>query len=186
LRANQQAVGPIAQTGTAVYRYDYSGEGLTGQQVSAQDLATGAYVDELDAGVLRSGDGFDGRTPWMRDVSGANTPQEGGDRVRVAVSAAYRNANLWWRTDRAGAHIEDLGRESLEGTLADHLAVQPRDGVRFEAWFDARTHLLQQIAEPRLFFKTRTLFADYAREGGVMVPHRLLIDSARVSPGMST
>ena len=34
---------------------------------------------------------------WMRDTSGANTPQEGGDRVAVAVNEAYRFANLWWR-----------------------------------------------------------------------------------------
>ena len=130
LHANQLAVGHAPSTGLAVYHYGYSGNGLTGEEMWIEDLATGAYVESVDSGILHTATGFDTRTPWMRDASGADTPEEGGDRVRVAVSAAYRNANLWWRSDRAGARIEDLGRESLSGTPTDHLAVQPRGGVR--------------------------------------------------------
>jgi hypothetical protein len=177
LRANQLAVGRMPQSGSAVYRYGYAGSGLTGEETMTQDLATGAYVESVDSGVLHTADGFDTRAPWMRDVSGANTLQQGGDRVRVAVSAAYRNANLWWRADRGGARIEDLGRESLSGVPADHLSVAPRDGVPFDAWFDARTHLLLQIAEPHQFFHSRTVFADYRREAGVMLAHSILEDA---------
>lgn len=177
LRANQLAVGHMPRAGSAVYRYGYAGAGLTGEATGTEDLATGAYVERVDSGVLHTADGFDTRTPWMRDVSGANTPQEGGDRVRVAVSAAYRNANLWWRSDRAGARIEDLGRERLSGVSTDHLSVEPRDGVRFDAWFDARTHLLLQIAEPHQFFHSRTVFSDYRREGGAVLAHTILEDA---------
>lgn len=177
LRANQLAVGSLPHAGSVVYRYRYAGEGLTGEATSTEDLATGAYVERVDSGVLHTAAGFDTRTPWMRDVSGANTPQEGGDRVRVAVSAAYRNANLWWRSDRGGAQVEDLGREKLSGVLADHISVAPRDGVRFDAWFDARTHLLLQIAEPHQFFHTRTVFSNYHPERGVMLAHSILEDA---------
>jgi Aspartyl protease/PDZ domain len=183
LNANRLAVGPEPRSGSARYRYGYSGDGLTGVETEAIDLSTGAYVERLDSGFLHTAEGFDTRTPWMRDVSGANTPQMGGDRVRVAISAAYRNANLWWQRDRGDAWIEYLGRESLAGTSADHLLVQPRDGVRFDAWFDARTHLLLQIAEPRMFFHTRTVFSDYRREAGVMIAHSILEDSGTGEAG---
>jgi hypothetical protein len=177
LHGNHVALGQVPTAGVAVYHYGYSGNGLTGEETWIEDLATGAYVESVDSGILHSADGFDRQTPWMRDASGANTPEEGGDRVRVAVSVAYRNANLWWRGDRAGARIEDLGRESLSGTPTDHLAVQPRGGVRFEAWFDARTHLLLQIAEPEYFLHAREVYSDYRRQGSVMLAHSVLEDA---------
>jgi hypothetical protein len=183
LQANQLAVGSVPRAGSAVYRYGYSGDGLTGESTKTVDLATGAYVEHLDTGFLHTAEGFDTRTPWTRDVSGANTPEQGGDQVRLAVSAAYRNANLWWRQDRAGARIEYLGRETLAGTAADHLAVEPRDGVPFDAWFDARTHLLLQIAEPQMFFHTRTVFSDYRRDAGVMLAHSILEDTGTGTAG---
>ncbi|MGA9366330.1 MAG: aspartyl protease family protein [Steroidobacteraceae bacterium] len=183
LRANQLAMGAAPQTGSAVYSYEYSGDGLTGESTKVVDLATGAYVEHLDTGFLHTAEGFDTRTPWTRDVSGANTPEQGGDQGRVAVSAAYRNANLWWRKDLAGARIEYVAREILSGTPADHLRIQPHGGVRFDVWFDARTHLLLQIAEPQMFFHTRTLFSDYRREGGVMLPHSVLEDPGTGNAG---
>ncbi|MGH8202711.1 MAG: aspartyl protease family protein [Steroidobacteraceae bacterium] len=170
-------------TGSAVYRYDYSGDGLTGKQTDTVDLATGAYVEQQDLGILHSADGFDLRTPWTRDLSGANTPELGGDRVRVAVSAAYLNANLWWRGDRAGARIEYIGRETLDGTPADHLLVRPHGGARLDAWFDARTHLLLQVAEPNLFFHTRTVFSDYRSVAGAMRAHAILEDNGTGKAG---
>jgi len=183
LHANQLAVGHVPNAGLAVYHYGYSGNGLTGEETRVEDVATGAYIESVDSGILHTADGFDTRTPWMRDASGANTPEEGGDRVRVAVSAAYRNANLWWRSDRAGARIEDLGRESLSGTPTDHLAVQPRGGVRFEAWFDVRTHLLLQVAEPELFLRAREVYSDYRRQGKVMLAHSVLEDAGAGEAG---
>lgn len=183
LRANQLAVGQLPRAGAATYRYGYSGNGLTGEETRVADLATGAYTERVDSGVLHTADGFDTRTPWMRDISGANTPQGGGDRVRIAVSAAYRYANLWWRSDRAGARIEDLGRESLSDTSTDHLSVQPPDGVPFDAWFDTHTHLLLQIAEPQEFLHAREVFSHYRREGGVMLAHSILEDAGTGEAG---
>lgn len=176
LHANQVAVGAMPEAGSALYRYRYSGDGLTGESTKTVDLTTGAYVEHLDTGFLHTAEGYDARTPWTRDVSGANTPEQGGDQARLAVSAAYRNANLWWRKDLAGARIEYVGRETLAGTPADQLLVQPHGGVGFDAWFDARTHLLLQIAEPQMFFQTRTVFSDYRRDAGVMLAHSVLED----------
>jgi hypothetical protein len=69
-----------------------------------------------------------------------------------------------------------VGREKEGGRTLDHLAVTPKGGGRFEAWFDADTHLLARTAEPQQFFHTQTLYGDYRREGRVMVAHRRSVD----------
>ena len=181
LAANHSAVGAATGRGTLRLNYAYQAAGLTGTQTQTQDLASGAFIDSYELGPTGGATGFDGKTPWMRDQSGANTTQEGGDRVAVAVNEAYRAANLWWRPDRGGAQVAYVGRETLDGKALDHLTVPPRGGLRFDAWFDAGTHLLDRIAEDEMFLHTRLLYADYRREGGrreggAMLAHKITID----------
>jgi hypothetical protein len=113
----------------------------------------------------------------MRDTSGANTPQQGGDRIPVAINEAYRRANLWWRPGHGGATITYNGREVVDGKTLDHLTVTPRGGKPFGAWFDPNTHLLAEITEDRQFFHTRTWLADYRPEQGLQLPHTVTVDN---------
>jgi hypothetical protein len=176
LAANHAAVGDLPQTGTIRRYYVYSSSGLIGAMEQTDDMATGAFIDNFSAGPVSGANGYDGEIPWMRDASGANTAQEGGDRVQVAVNEAYRNGNLWWPADRGGAVIAYAGRETADGAVLDRLSVTPKGGKTFDAWFDAGTHLLARIAEPRQFFKTRAFYSEYAREGGVMLAHLITLD----------
>jgi len=176
LEANRAAVGAMPARGSLDLEYDLATSGLTGTAAHRGDLATGAFVDLFDLSLITGGNGYDGRIPWQTDVSGVSIPQEGGDRIPVAVNEAYRNANLWWRRDRGGATIVYLGREAVDGRPADHLTVTPRGGAPFEAWFDASSHMLVKTTEPQQFFKTQTLYGDYRREAGVMLAHRRDID----------
>jgi hypothetical protein len=176
LAANQKAMAGTPFAGTLRVVYDWNGSGLTGTQAQDTDLASGAYVDAQKAGGVREGDGFDTRIPWMRDISDANTPQQGGDRQQLAVDEAYRRSNRWWTPDRGGAAITYVGRESHEGRLADHLLVKASGGKAFDAWFDADTHFLIETDEDAGFFHTRTLYADWRPENGVPTPHRITND----------
>jgi PDZ domain/Aspartyl protease len=177
LNAYHSAVGKLPTTGGAEFDYDYSGFGLTGTRKDLVDLQTGAFVSASQADIVSEAHGFDGKVPWMRDTSGANTPQEGGDRIPVAVSEAWLLANLWWRPGYGGATIVYSGREVADGHTLDELKVTPQRGKPFGAWFDADTHLLVRINEDRQFFHTRTLFADYRRERGILLPHEITIDN---------
>ena len=177
LTANHTAVGKLPSTGGAEIDYATSGYGLTGSRSDLTDLNTGAFVEAEQADIVAEAHGFDGRIPWMRDTSGANTPQEGGDRIAVAVNEAYRLANLWWRPGYAGATITYAGREVSDGQTLDQLTVTPKLGKPFGAFFDADTHLLARITEDRQFFHTRVLFAAYRRENGLMLPHEITLDS---------
>jgi hypothetical protein len=176
LRANQEAMGDFPRSGTLRVQYTAEVNGLKGTATYTFDLATGMFIDELSAYPLSGAGGFDGKTPWMRDLSGSAITQEGGDRVTVAVNEAYRDANLWWRADRGGAQVSYVGREKTDSKELDHLAVTPQRGSRFDAWFDADSHLLVRTAEPQMFFKTQDLYDDYRRIGKVMVAGSRQVD----------
>jgi len=182
LAANQTAVGAMPPKGTLTLEYTQKQSGLTGTATHVVDLATGAYSERNETPVISEARGYDGRIPWQTDVSGVSTDQLGGDRVPVAVNQAYRNANLWWHNDRGGAQIAYIGHETLDGHPADHLAVTPRGGGRFDAWFDSQTHLLVRTAEPQQFFKTQTSYGDYSRVSGAMIAHSRTIDFGNGDP----
>ena len=182
LAANREAVGRIPATGAIVMEYTLDASGLTGPATRIQDLATGAFVERYETSVISGRNGYDGRTPWQTDVSGVSTDQEEGDRIPVAVNEAYRNANLWWRADRGGAKLLYIGRVPLDGRPADHIAVTPRGGHRFEAWFDANNHMLVRTAEPQQFFKTQTLYGDYRPISGAMIAYSRTVDFGTGDP----
>ena len=176
LHANREAMGDFPREGTLLVQYAAEVHGLKGTGKYTFDLASGMFVDDLSVYPLSSGEGFDGTTPWKRDKSGVAITQQGGDRIAVAVNEAYRNANLWWRADRGGAQVSYVGREKGDAGQLDHLAVTPQRGSRFDAWFDADSHLLVRTAEPQMFFKTQELYDDYRRFGDVMLAGTRLVD----------
>jgi hypothetical protein len=183
LAANHAAVGDAPATGGAEFDYAYLGSGLSGTRTDIADLANGAFLTAMQAGEIGEAHGYDGKTPWMRDVSGANTAQQGGDRISLAINTAYRFANLWWRPGHAGATVAYAGRETADGKTLDHLVVTPKGGKRFDAWFDADSHLLVRIAEDQLFFHTKTFYSDYRTENGVKLAHAMTIDNGTGEAG---
>jgi len=183
LAANHAAVGAIPTSGGAELDYTYSGDGLTGTRHDIVDLHSGAFVTGSQADIVAEASGFDGKTPWMRDTSGANTAQEGGDRIALAVNEAYRRANLWWRPGYAGATVTYDGRAVVDQQTVDQLTITPLGGRPFGAGFDVNTHLLVQISEDRQFFHTRTLFADYRPEHGLLLAHRITLDNGTGEAG---
>lgn len=182
LAANRRVTGAFAP-GTVTVRSHYSGEGLQGTTETVFDSASGYYVDRYDLPPTSGASGFDGRTPWQTDLSGASTPQQGGDRPALAINNAYRHANGWWRENFGGAAVKALGRD-VDG---DHLCVTPRGGKAFEAWFDPSTHLLARLREVQSFATTSDVrYRDYERHDGVMVPRITTIDNGGGEAGLQT
>jgi hypothetical protein len=157
---------PGESRGTWSSRYAFQSAGLTGESTVTIDLQTGIYRKELRAGIMTGGEGFDGHLAWLRDLSGFVTPQEGGDRLSLAINEAYRNANLWLRADRGGASLESIGCGGIR--------VTPPGGKPFEAWFDANTRTLHRLRETQSFATTmETTFDDYRSVDGRVVPTRI-------------
>ena len=167
-------------------RYAYSGEGLTGEVTSTQNLRDGRFVDRSDVGPLHNALGFDGNTAWEVEPSGTATPQEGGDVRQLAVNEAYRLQNLWWRSDRGGASITDAGRKHIGDKDCDVLTVVPKDGKSFDAWFDASTHLLVRTTEVNSTLTLNTDYADFAPVDGVQLARSIVIDDGNGKANQQT
>src|ERR1700742_4765985 len=95
LDANHAAMGAGLDGGGAIdVHWDYAGEGLTGDVHSLYGLRGEGYVDTQNLGATTGATGFDGRTAWWKDASGAVTPEAGGDIRQLAVTEAYLDGNL--------------------------------------------------------------------------------------------
>jgi len=184
LAAHHAATGDTPVNGTLSLVYQQTGMGIAGVRTEHLDLHTGAWLRDWQAGELRESFGFDGATPWMRDLSGACTRQQGGDRIPLAINEAYRRTNRWWQADHGGAHLDDGGEDTVGGRRTHHLRVHPRGGLPFDAWFDAQTHLLVRIAEDRQFFHTTTSLTDHRLVSGAMLPHTVEHDAGTGDAGL--
>lgn len=182
LAANRDAAGNHATTGTMTRHYTYAGQGLAGTTDETLDLTAGRYIDRYDTPPVHGASGFDGSTPWMTDISGASTQQQGGDRPALAINEAYRYANLWWRSDRGGARIESLGRDK-EGA---HLRVTPPGGKPFDAWFDPASHQLVHLREEQGFQTFDEHYSHFMKMAGVTVPRITVIDDGSGAAGEQT
>jgi hypothetical protein len=186
LAANNSAVNSPPPGSALTLRYRQVSSGLIGTLTAQVDLATGAYVERTEAEGMRTAEGFDGKTPWQQDISGAYTAQEGGDRIPIAVNSAYRRANLWWRPDYGGASIAHVGRDTEAGRVLEHLAVIPKGGKRFDAWFDSQTHLLVKISYDQQFLHYTESYSDYRREGPQSLAHQIVVDPGLGEGAVST
>jgi Aspartyl protease/PDZ domain len=157
--------------------YEYHGNDLSGTVTSVSDTHNGFFIDAYDTDPTSGAGGFDGKRPWMRDQSGAVTPEQGGDRVQLAVNEAYRNANKWWLPDQGGAKISSLGSKQDGGRGYAVLKIFPEGGKPFEAWFDQQSHLLAKVVEVQLFLTTTYTYADYRAIDGMMLAGSIKIDS---------
>jgi Aspartyl protease/PDZ domain len=178
LQANEKVVNGAAWKAkeTLALEYAYAGQGMTGTTASTCDLRTGAFVDRFEIGPTTGANGFDMHEAWMQDLTGAVTPQAGGDTRELAFNEAYRDANLWWRADRGGATISSRGTRTDAGESYDALTVAPRGGKPFEAWFGSTTHLLARIIEPQGFQTVTTYISDYRSVGDARFAGKQVID----------
>jgi hypothetical protein len=166
----------LAGKGALELTYAYAGVGLTGTVATTYDLASGAFIDTADIGPTSQANGFDGRTAWMRDMSGAVTPQGGGDVRSLAITEAYLDANAWWRPGFGGASVRFTAEKTEDGALYDILQVTPAGGQPFEAWFDARTHLLARTVEKQSSQTVTNWMSAYQNVGGFMAPGKVVTD----------
>ena len=171
LAANRTATGGDAWNKPAMaVEMDYAGNGLTGKGYGTTDLKTGIFEQHYAIGPQTGANGYDGAHVWNKDNAGIVTLQEAADAVPLAINNAYRNANLWWTQGHGGAAITADGSKTDNGATYDVLTIVPKGGQSFDAWFDARTHLLYRTDEAQGGVMTRTVTTDYRDFSGTQQP----------------
>ncbi len=176
LAANKAASGNWEGKAVLKTTSDYVGQGMTGKTYTVTDLTTGNFIDDFTIGPMSGGNGFDGKDGWEKDPSGTVTVQAGGDQRKIAVNSAYRGANAWWLPDFGGAEVKSEGTKTEAGSDYDVLSITPKDGLMFEAWFDAKTHLLTRTVEKQGAETITSTLSDYKSFDGAMLPVKTVVD----------
>ena len=178
LAENKAASGGHAwdRAGMLELDYAYVGQGLTGSVHARFDLSGKGFVDSYAIGPQSGASGFDGTNAWEKEPSGLVSDQKGGDKRQLAVNEAYRDGNFWWRSDFGAARIVDKGNNREGGKAFDVLTVTPESGKPFDAWFDAKTHLLVRTVEVQGSQTITTFFSDYSPTDGIAIAHKVVID----------
>jgi hypothetical protein len=144
--------------------------GLKGPVDSLDDARTGAFVDTFKLGAFSGANGYDGKTVWEQDTSGQVVIQGSDDQRQGAVNEAYRRSHSYWYADRIKAAIA-LGGEAADGGRKFYvLKFVPEGGRPFDMWIDAKTFLVDRIAERNARELRTTFTADYRPVQGRLVP----------------
>lgn len=110
----------------------------------------------------------------INPFQGRKDPEKmSADEAReMADAALIEGPLLASRTD--GSHVQDLGREDFDGTLAYKLKVTQKDGDEFTYWLDPDTFLEIKVEETRRIrgatHTTETELGDYEKVAGVYFP----------------
>lgn len=177
LGANKVAMGNWGGKSTLRIDYDYSGQGMTGKVISFDDLTQGNWMDDIAVGPATESNGYDGVHAWQKDPSHAVTLQDGGEQRALAVNEGYRRANAWWDASFGGAAIALAGEKTDGGKLDDVLTVTPGGGKKFDAWFDAASHLLVRTVEAQGPQTITTVYADYRPADGAEIARKVLVNN---------
>ena len=188
LAANKAASGGAAWDAKATLKteYAYSGQGMTGTAHSTSDLKTGRWVDDFAIGPVTGANGFDGIAAWERDPSGTVNAEEGGEQRALAVNDGYRRADLWWQPAFGGATVAAAPEATDNGASYDVLTVTPSDGKTFDAWFDAKTHLLSRVVEKHSALTVTVTLSDYRAIDGVELAGKEVVDDGRGAKYLQT
>ncbi|HEY1631838.1 MAG TPA: aspartyl protease family protein [Rhizomicrobium sp.] len=186
LAGNKAAMGHWAGNATLTTHYTYAGQGLTGTADSVDDVRYGRYIDSYDIPPQAGASGFDGSRAWEREPSGTVTNQAGGDVLQLANNESWRIRNGWWRKGYDGAVVVSDGKKSDVGGAFDVLTITPKGGKPFDAWFDAKTHLLARTVEANGTLIITTSYQDYALFDGAMIARKQIVDDGSGAANVQT
>jgi hypothetical protein len=83
-------------------------------------------------------------------------------------------------------YASTIARETDSGCTLEHLALTPRGGKHFEAWFDQDSHLLARVTYDTQYFHYTETYSDYRRAGAQILPHQILIDRGLGADGVNS
>jgi hypothetical protein len=167
------AIKSIRFEGRTIFPGDFE---LTYKETRAQ--LGGAAATRLDLTVqgldlVQAYDGHGGA--WkINPFQGRKDPEKmSSDEAReMADSALIEGPLLASRTD--GSHVQYLGRDDFDGTLAYKLKVTQKDGDEFTYWLDPDTFLEIKVEETRRIrgatHITETELGDYEKVASVYFP----------------
>jgi hypothetical protein len=151
-------------------------DGLTWSFDRLSDTQTGRWVERARSAHLTESDGFDGRTMWSRDRSGAAHDLDAADAHALAVSQAWLARRAWCAPDLGRALI--LARQSRieHGAAFDVVTLRTPEGAVVTIWLDRASGLLDRAITRHNENTEIDRYADWRTVAGVAFPFVTEID----------
>jgi len=151
-------------------------DGMTWSFDQVLDVQTGRWVEHARSASLAEGDGFDGRTMWARDRSGAAHELDAPDAHALAVSQAWLTRRAWCAPRLGGAHVLAQRTRVERGRLFDVVALRPRDGAPVTLWVDHASGLLDRAVMRHNENTEIDRYSDWRTVAGIAFPFVTEID----------
>jgi outer membrane lipoprotein-sorting protein len=102
--------------------------------------------------------------------------KEGAEKTDSLLRGKF-NAELNWRDQYKT--VETVGMETVEGKECYKVVATPKSGSPRTVWYDKDSNLMVKMAavaaSPQGDIQTDTSVADYRKEGGVLMPHKMMV-----------
>lgn len=176
LNAAARAMGRFDAGAIVEVRGTVEAEGRTGDFREAIRVRDGAFVSRAVYKAFSEADGFDGRVRWKQDRSGASHPLNAPFSKADAITLAWlkRRGFLVPGTARA----RSVKHETIDGSRATVLTMQPPGGQPVDLAFDDSSHLLVQVERLRPLSIIKETYSDYRQVGRFKVPFNVKVDDS--------
>lgn len=133
------------------------------------DLKDGRDVLSIDADSMKLTRATLGDSGWQADQSGLVTYSDTPSAQVDAINQSFQNRNGWFAA--SASELRSLGIHQDQGKSFDLVAVTPPGGRKMTLWLGAADHLLYRIKQQdSSHHEYDTIYSDYRRIGGVMMP----------------
>lgn len=159
----------------AIGELDYEAEtlqgGIKGHSSVRTDLQHGRSAAISDIGGEHRGQGYDGKHSWLLDEKKLVSILETEQVRRATATDSYMARNDWFKDPASAGHMQFLGTRHEAGHDFHTIRISPDQGLPFEVWIDAKTHLLNRTIEHNDIGETdTTLYSDYRNVDGLLLP----------------
>ncbi len=137
-------------------------------------FAYGMRIDS-DGGDSARSMGFNGTSSWQAAGDGKVDVRSDPASLREGIVTNYLSINGFFFPDRFPARFEYLRKAREAGRKFHVIEIKPDGGRPFEAWFDARTHLIQRVVDSKAVPPVTVEAADYRRVGEYRVAFKLTV-----------
>jgi hypothetical protein len=130
------------------------------------------YYSEMVAGDKSWIEAFNGKSAWHQNAGGEIGTLVGPEGLQLEAAARYYNSRLL-NPKKSKLQITLVGTAQVRGKDASQLEVTMPTGVKWQVFFDARSHLIVKESADVDGVKQEILYDDYRAVDGVQLPHKI-------------
>jgi hypothetical protein len=151
--------------------------GLTGKLDRLADPKTGRFIERRSYSVFSTATGYDGKSSWSQDVSGASHSLNAEFARRLSVTDQWVAIRGRCRPGHGGARLRFISSARERRTRLDHWRATPRGGAPIDLFFERSSGLLNRIIEQQTESHLVETFSHWQRlMNGAWLPFREQLD----------